>query len=266
MIIMVGPPARERRGASYAISAVIITATTVVLVLVASNFAYQNLERQRGAAEFAIAKKAILAFDEALENIAWKPQSSRSTRFVANYGAVELVPNALNLTVTARVGTNSNSTSILTGLIRYYTKIDYVNFGNNYKEYILGDERTVVSRSTEGFGQAVIEQRSKWVNITLNYRVCAMKTSEDQNLTYVDIWIIKADISKWSSYVREFDLKAKCTSVTTTLSVQYNVTQGTTATVSAQFGDGPIYSWTTPPLKEGSVVFNFIVADVEVSV
>jgi hypothetical protein len=93
-----------------------------------------------------------------------------------------------------------------------------------------------------------------------------MKTSEDQNLTYVDIWIIKVYISKWSSYIGEFDLKARCTGVTTLLSLQYNVTQGITATVSAQFGDKPIYSWTTPPLKGGSVVFNFIVADVEVSV
>lgn len=240
-----------------------------MLVIVASSYAYQTLERQRGASEFVIAKKAILAFDDALENIAWKPQSSRSTRFVVNYGVVELVPNALNLTVTAQVSVGSCSTSILTGVIKYYTKTDYVTFGNNYKEYVLGDERTIVSGSTESLGQAIIEQQSKWVNITLNYRVSAMKTSEkqigSQYITYVDIQIIKVNISRRSSYVGEFDLKARCTGVTTPLSVQYNVTQGTTATVSAQFGDEPTYSWTTPPLQAGSVVFNFVVANVEVS-
>ena len=58
-------------------------------------------------------------------------------------------------------------------LMEYLRVSGIVNFGNNYREYILGDEKTVVSRSTKGFGQAVIEQKSKWVNITLNHRVCA---------------------------------------------------------------------------------------------
>ena len=259
----------NRLGVSYAISAVIMTATTITLVIVASTYAYQILEQQRGTSEFGIAKKAILAFDDALENTAWKPQSSRSTRFTVKYGKLELVPNALLLNVTAQVGGNSSSYDVMTGLIRYSTKTDYVSFGNNYEEYILGDNRTIVPRGTESFGQAVIKQQSKWVNITLSYRVCAMKTSVTQvggqDVTYVDIWIIKVNILNWSNHIGDFDLKAKCISVTTPLSALFNVTEPGIANISAKLGNE-----SSDPLQislvQGVAVFNFVVADVKVSV
>lgn len=261
---------KDKRAISPAISTVIITGTIVVLVLIAYNYAFQALERQRGISEFEIAKKGILAFDDAVENIAWKPWSSRSTRFVANYGAVELVPNALNLTVTAQASTGSCSTSILTGVVKYWIKTDYINYGNDFKEYILGNESTIVSGSIGRHGQAVVEQQSSWVNITLSYRVSTMKTSEvrvgAQYVTYVDIQLIRVNISKRSSFSGEFDLRAKCISVTTPLSANFTVTQGTTGMVSAKFGVGPIYSWTTSPLQAGTVVFNFVVSNVEVRV
>jgi hypothetical protein len=97
-----------------------------------------------------------------------------------------------------------------------------------------------------------------------------MKTSEvnvgTQYVTYVDIQMVKISVSKRSSFMGEFDLKAKCTGVTTPISANFTATQGTTGSVGAKFGVGPVYSWTTPPLQGGTVVFNFIVANVEVSV
>jgi len=241
-----------------------------MLVLIAGSYAYQTLERQRGASEFEIAKKAILAFDDGLRNIVWKPQSSRSTRFVANYGVVELVPSALNLTVTAQAGAwPPYPINLTTGIVRYYIKTDYITLGEGYKEYILGNETTIVPGSTEKLSQAVVEQQSKWLNTTLSYRVSAMKTSEVQSgsqyITYVDIQIVKLIIAQRSTYVGEFDLRAKSTSPWTN-TANFTVTQGMIGTVSAKFGDSPVYSWTTPPLQAGTVVFNFVVAYIEVSV
>jgi hypothetical protein len=254
---------------SPAISTVIITGTIVVLVMVAYTYVFQALDRQGGISEFEIAKKGILAFDDAVENIAWKPWSSRSTRFVANYGAVELVPNALNLTVTASNGTHSFPyPSILTGVVKYFMRTDYITYGNNFKEYILGSENTVTSGSVGKLGQAVVEQQSRLVNITLSYRVSAMKTSEvyvgAQYITYIDIQIIRINIANRSSFTGEFDLGARCTDVSAN-STQFPVSSGTTGLVSARFGVGQIYSWTTPPLRGGTVVFNLLVANVEVS-
>lgn len=264
---------RSRKAVSPAISTVIITGTIVVLVLVAYTYVFQALERQSGNSEFEIAKKGILAFDDAVENVAWKPWSSRSTRFVADYGAVELVPDALNLNVTAYAGSGSCSNSCLTGLVKYSTGTDYVTYGNNFKGYILGNESTIVSGSVGKLGQAVVEQQSKWVNITLSYRVSAMKTSEvyvgTQYITYIDIQIIRINISKRSSFTGEFDLNAKCTGVTQAIlpeNSSFNVSSGTTGLVTARFGTGQIYSWTTPPLRGGIVMFNFLLSNVEVAV
>jgi len=257
------------KAVSPAISTVIITAATIVLVLVASNYAYQTLERNEGLAEFGVAKKAMLAFDDAVKSIAWKTNSSRSVRFVASYGALELLPNALNVTVLVQVGADCRFFTFQTGLIRYYTSVNYVTYGGNYKEYILGDEKPVVS-STQSAGQIAIEQQSRWVNVTLEYRVCAMKTFEGEvrgeNLTYIDIYIIKIDVSRRSSLTGELDLKARCVNVATPLSVQFSAQQeNTQAIVFASFGGGPQRSWSTA-VKKGIVVFNFIVSTVSVGV
>jgi hypothetical protein len=264
---------RSRKAVSPAISTVIITGTIVVLVLVAYTYVFQALERQSGNSEFEIAKKGILAFDDAVENVAWKPLSSRSTRFVANYGAVELVPNALNFNVTAYAGGNSCSFSNLTGVVKYFTGTEYVTYGNNFKEYILGNESTVVSGSTGKLGQVVVEQQARWINITLSYRVLAMKTSEmsvgAQYMTYIDIQMIRINISKRSSFTGEFDLNAKCSSVTLPVDPKnstFPVSSGTIGLVSARFGTGQTYSWTTPPLRQGNVTFNFLLSNVEVTV
>ncbi|MGB9740232.1 MAG: hypothetical protein ACP5IM_01785 [Candidatus Bathyarchaeia archaeon] len=259
---------KNKTAVSPAISTVIITSITIVLVLVASTYAYQILERSRGAAEFSTAKKAVMAINDAVENIAWKQQSSRSTHFVASYGILELIPNALNLTVNVQVGANSQSTSFSTGIIKYSTKIDYVNYGNGYKEYIIGNESAIVSRSSESFGQALIEQQSDWIDIKLDFRACAMKTREENvggtTVTYVDVWIITLEIANRFGYKGEFDVTTRCKSVTAT-SIQFNTLEGQTAVVSASFGE-EWHSWTTPPLRSGVVVFNFIVSTVEVTV
>jgi len=259
---------KNKKAVSPAISTVIITSITIVLVIVASTYAYQTLERSRGAAEFSTAKKSVTAIDDAVENIAWKQQSSRSTHFVANYGTLELTPNALNLTVKVQVGANSQSTSFYTGIIKYSTKIDYVNYGNGYKEYIIGDEKAIVSRSSDSFGQVLIEQQSDWIGIQLNFRPCAMETREENvngtTVTYVDVWIITLEIANRSSYKGEFDVTTRCKSVNAT-SIQFNTLEGATAVISASFGE-KWYSWTTPPLKSGVAVFNFIVSTVKVEV
>ena len=253
-------------------SAVIITAVTVALVIATSVYAYQVLERQRGAAEFEVAKKSILAFNDALENVAWKPKSSRSVRFTIEHGRLELIPDQ-TLTVNMTVGDFTNSTELSTGLVRYSIENRYVNFGEGQEPYILGDDNLIVTEGTESLGRALIEQESGWVTITLGYRTRAMRASvievNGTDVNYVNVWIVKV-VGNWSTYIHTFDLKAKCLDVKTSALGPYTVAPSVdNCTICVQSGDES--DSTVIPLDPGSpgnpskVVFNVIVAEVKIT-
>jgi hypothetical protein len=261
---------RSRQGVSYAISAVIMTAAIVVLVFVTSVYTYQVLEQQRGAAEFQVAEKSILAFDDALENIAWKPQGTRSTQFTLDYGHLELVDN-IPLRVHA-VGYAGASRNFTTGLLRYTTQTTYMNFGENYSAYILGSNQ-LISNSTGSYGQAVVEQKAGWVSITLAYGVRAMETStvtvtqgETHVVSYVDIWIIQVQLNRTATYIGSFELTASCLDVKTSSTAEYSITNRQFS-LSAQLGSGnPTETLIRLSPSADTVVFNFVVATVKVTI
>ncbi len=262
----------DKLGVSYTISAVIMTVTAISLTLVAASYAYQIMEQQKGATEFDVAMESILAFNDALENIAWKPQASRSARFTVNYGQLELKPDLdliVNVTDYPGVG-YSNST----GYIIYSTRTKYVSFGEPYRSYFLGDNRTL-STGAGSYGRGSIEQISGWVNMTLSYGVRAMKASTIETtqgtvrVNNVDIWIIRMNITKSSTNIGEFDLKAKCLDVITDTRAGpegngYYV-QNEQCNIAVQLGDNPL-DMATIELDGDKVVFNFVIATVQVKV
>ena len=267
------PLLRNNSAVSYTISAIIITVTTISLVLAASIYAYQVLEQQRGAAEFDITKESILAFDDALENVAWKPGAVRSSRFTIESGYLQLIPNGTQnsnaIIINATVGSNTMTLyNDTTGFMRYYLSSKYITFGEEYQKYILGSNDPLMVGSTGTYGRAVIKQQGGFVSITLDYRVRAMRTSQIQvnNVTvnYVDIWVIKLTtlVSQPWSYVHDFDLRARCLGVQTN-STQTQV-QSSTARISVQIRG--ITDSADISLVAGDVVFNVIVAEVQVSV
>jgi len=269
------PLFRNNRALSYTVSALLITGTTISLVLVASIYAYQILEQQRGLSEFEVAKKSILAFNDALENVAWKPGASRSTRFTIQYGYLQLVPSLNSISINATVNGSTQSLSNgtfpgLTGVIKYWLGTKYISFDPTYESYILGNSSSVISGSTDSYGRAVIRQQPEWVTITLDYRVRAMRTSViDVNSTktnYVDIWVIKLKMlvpHEWS-YINDLDLKAKCLSVRTA-SYRFSVSNPTSI-VSVKIGTASVYQAPITLVVPGQVVFNVVVAEVQVNV
>ena len=268
----------NRLGVSYTISAVIITITTITLVVVASSYAFQILEQQRGASEFDVAQKSILAFDDAVRDVAWDLKGSRSSRFTVKYGQLELMPNdavhGLPLVVTVTDYSDA-SYSGYTGYVKYSISTKYVTFGSGYQSYILGDNKTVATKGTESFGRALIEQESGWVNLILNYRVRTMKTStvnvtqdsEEVRVSYVDIWIIKMKITSWSTYIGNLDLTARSYNITTisrggSEGNGYTVVGGE-CNIRVQLGNES--DTATISLDGDKVVFNFVIAEVQVS-
>lgn len=263
----------HNRAVAYTVSAVIMTATTVALVLVAFFYAYQVLDQQRGMSEFEIAQKSMLAFDDALENVAWKPGSIRSTRFTAQYGHLQLLPNNKSVSLSATVDGVSHplATGISTAVIKYWLSTNYVTLGADFfPSYILGNSSSVISGSTDPYGRCVLEQVSGWVTMSLDYRVRVMRTAvikvNGVDTNYVDIWVIKVSTvvtSAWS-YVHDFDLIAKTMSVQTT-SYRYNATNSA-AVVSVQIGNSLPQPGSVTLVVPGQVVFNVVVANVQVSV
>ena len=139
----------------------------------------------------------------------------------------------------------------------------YANFYDGYTAYILGNEDLIVTNSTASFGRALVEQQSGFVNITLDYRVRVMKTStvivNNVPVHYIDIWIIRLHVPSWSTYIHDFNLKARCLNVSTTSYGPYTIDGP--VKVSAESTEAPI---TDLGLGE-QVVFNLIVADVAVT-
>jgi len=266
----------HKLGVSYTISAVIMTVTAITLTIVASSYAYQILEQQRGATEFDAARESILAFDDALENIAWKPRASRSARFTVDYGQLELIPD-MNIKVNVTDYSNANYTGS-TGYITYGTRTKYVNFGDGYLTYFLGDNGTL-STGAGSYGRASIDQNSGWVYITLSYGVRAMKASTIETtqgtvrVNNVDIWIIRISIPDSSRGINigDFDLKAKCLNVTTDTRAGPDgngypvLNEHKQCNIVVQLGDNPLDA-VTIELDGDKVVFNFVVATVQVNV
>ena len=269
------PFLKHNKAAAYTLSAMIMTAVTVALVLAAFVYAYQMLEQQRGVSEWEIARKSLFAYNDALENVAWKPAAVRSTRFTAQYGYLQLIPNANSITISATVNGVTQSLSNdtypgATGIVKYWLSTEYVTFGPDYESYILGNSSSLISSSSDSYGRAVINQQPGMVTMTLDYRVRAMRTSVIDiggvPTNYVDIWVIKLSMlvpSAWS-YVNDFDLQAKTLSLVT-VPHQFTGVTNQTSVVSVRIGNTQP-SQLPITLVPGTVVYNVIVADVQVNV
>jgi hypothetical protein len=253
--------------ASYAISAVVITASTIALVLVASTFAYQTLDQQRGKSEFNLTQKALLSFDDGIRDIAWSLEGSRYTRFAMDYGQLNLFPeNSVNLIVTAKVGTNFVTKPFKTGYIQYQIPIKYITFGQREPFYVLGDSKTLITEGTESLGRILVSQDSDLVSADLSYRVRAVETSvvnvDGFDTSYVNIWIVKMKIDSYSENVGSLDLTARAKTLKTEPTAIYEVPSDGNCIIQVDFGNQSHEEILS--LNGEKVVFNFIISTVEI--
>lgn len=249
---------RNRRAVSPAVSTVIITAATVVLVLVAGSYATQVIERQRASSEFETVTKSMLAFDDALRDIAWDREGSRSVRFTTNYGNMRLLPSSKTISITGP-GTFFNSCE--TAVVKYSMPTTQFTLGAGAESYILGDDSAVVSSLTDSVSQAIVKQESGYASISLTYRVrVARETPATSGLNYVDILVIRLNCNSLTIGSGDFDLTARNIGLDTTTSGPYSVdTAG--SVISVDMGEGPDII----TLGAGTYMVNLIIADVSVS-
>jgi len=126
--------------------------------------------------------------------------------------------------------------------------------------------------STKSLGRALIEQKSPSVNIILNYRARAMRTSvirvNETMVNYVSVWLIKV-VTTSTSHYNDFDLKAKSINIATKIIGPHDVAAAGNCTITVESESEPVSSSNPPAniwLDEGKVVFSVIVAEVRVSV
>ncbi len=248
---------KNKRAASPAVSMVIITAATVVMVMVASGFALSALTHQQAAAEFDTVQDSVLAFDDAVRDVAWDLGGSRSVRFTTNYGNMRLIASEKSFDITGPI-----TYSFTTAAIKYQMPYGYMTLGNGYSEYILGNSSTVVSSLTDSFSQVRVKQENDFTSIAMNYRVRV--TTEGPatqvgttSINYVDIMVIRLSCTSTAIGSGDFDLTAKNTDLTTQTIGPVSVNEGTRITVTS----GSETNWIT--LGGGTYMFNLVVADVD---
>jgi hypothetical protein len=256
---------KNKKAASPAVSAVIITAATVVLVIVSSLYALQVLTRQEAQAEFETAQNSILAFDDALRDIAWDRDGSRSVRFTTKYGSMLLIDGSKSFSISASNGSDTFSpSSFSTSVIKYQMPNSYGISGSG-SSYILGDNRLVVDRLSDSFGQALLVYESEQASITLNYRVRISESGaidvNGKTVNYVDIFVISLTSNSSIISNSDFNLVCKNVGLNTISSDEYAIS----GPISIIVSDGLASDSVTLNLTGDSVVFNLIEAEVRVS-
>jgi len=254
---------KNTKAASPAVSAIVITAATVVLVLISSLYALQVLSNQQAKAEFEGTQNSILVFDDSLRDIAWDRDGSRSVRFATQFGHMRLIQSAKSLEISNGIESLYNFT---TGAVKYQMPSGYGVSGDvSPSNYILGDNRVVVSKLSDSFGQAFLTQETEQTSITLNYRVRVSESGAimvgSRTVNYVDIFVIRLKCETQNIPAGDFDLVCKNVGLTTSTSREYTIDEGSTVLVS----DGERSDTVNLTLTGDSVVFNLIIADVRVS-
>jgi hypothetical protein len=140
---------RNNKAVSPAISTVILTAATIVMILVATSYANDYLNKKMAQNEFSANKQFMLTTGLQMDDIAWTVGRTQTIRYTTSYGAMQFKSLALNYTFEVSPDGNLWTTIAAneTGMILYNMPINSYNLGNNYYEQV---SRTTGSYVQEG--------------------------------------------------------------------------------------------------------------------
>jgi hypothetical protein len=131
---------RNKKAVSPAISTVILTAATIVMILVATSYANNYLSTKMAQNEYIANKQFMLTTGLQIDDIAWTVGRTQTIRYATTYGGMQYQSLALNYTFEVLyTATNTWSAPIAantTGMIMFNMPITSYNLGNNYYEQI----------------------------------------------------------------------------------------------------------------------------------
>jgi hypothetical protein len=258
---------KEKKAASPAISMVIITAATVVLVLVAGSFATLVLDRQQAETEFNALQKSIFALDDAIRDVAWKEGASRSVRFTTSKGSFREVPSTRSMEINFN---GENLESFDTSVIEYVMSDSYISLEKE-QDYIdpLGKADLMVFSVSDSLAQVSLEHKSGFAIISLGYRLRILDEGiadvivegTKTTVNYVNIYIIALSSPDFSGLNGPFDLVARNTGVSTVTKIRS--TSGNNS-ISIELNGASLGSESLN-LDQEKVIFNLIISKVSVS-
>ena len=246
---------------------VIITAATVLLVLVAGSFATTVLDRQQAATEFNALQKSILALDDAVRDVAWKEGASRSVRFTTSRGSFQPISTTKSIEIEFD-GTLITEDPIQTSVIKYFMSDSYITLEKE-QDYFLGDANSSVSSISDSLGQASFTHVSGFASISLGYRVRVSNEGRYQfgenstdYVNYVNIMIIELSCADLAGATGDFNIVARNMGVTTT-PYPFSYTSAGTHEINVYVDDEP--SPVSIQLDSGQIILNLVVSKVSVS-
>jgi hypothetical protein len=257
----------DKKAASPAISMVIVTAATVMLVLVAGSFATIVLDRQQAETEFNALQKSILALDDAIRDVAWKQGASRSVRFTTDKGSFQGISPTRSVEI--RFNGEYSLGSFDTSVIKYAMSDSYIALDSEYIP-ILGDENLTVSSVSESLAQVSLTHESGFAIISLGYRLRISNEGSvnvdvegtKTTVNYVNIYLIELSPTDFPVSSGPFDLVAKNTEISTFSSEVFSTNAANFILIEL---DGTQQESVPLNLDQGKVLFNLIISKVSVS-
>jgi len=256
---------KDKKAASPAISMVIITAATVMLVLVAGSFATIVLDRQQAETEFNAIQKSILALDDAIRDVAWKNGASRSVRFTTSKGSFQ----AVSPTRSVEINFGENSLySYDTSVIKYAMSDSYIALARE-ESYIIGDADPAVSSVSDSLAQVLLAHESGYAIISLGYRIRISNEGianviiggTTTAVNYVNIYITELSSPDFSVSNGPFDLVARNRGALTVTKGPFSTNAGNS--IYIELDDTP-QEPVTLNLNSEQVIFNLIISKVSV--
>jgi hypothetical protein len=116
-----------------------MTAALVVLVLVAANFASNELTLQMAEGEFSSSKNFMQSTGTQIDNVAWTIGRTETVDYTAKYGQVAFAPQVLTYTFNIYGAGNTllDTYTYTTGMILYNMPAATYSVGNNYFSRII---------------------------------------------------------------------------------------------------------------------------------
>lgn len=131
-------PRRSSKAVSPAISTVVLTGTMVALLSVAVVFVNNRLWTSVAEGDFSSAKQFMQTIGLQIDDVAWTMGRKATVRYTSTYGALRLLPSALNYTVYVKQGSGSYQffASHTVGAILFDLPISKFSLYDGYYELI----------------------------------------------------------------------------------------------------------------------------------
>jgi hypothetical protein len=127
----------NKKAASPAISTIIMTAATIVLVLVAMGYSNDFLGKRMAENEFSANRQFMLTTALQVDDMAWTIGRTQTVRYTSSYGTMKFQTAALNYTFEVYDGSDWTTVfSNVTGMILFNMPVASYSMGNGYFERI----------------------------------------------------------------------------------------------------------------------------------